>query len=1243
MATYQIKSPQGETYEITAPDTATEGEVLAYAQKNFSKAPDLSVNFGGKVNLSAMRDEVPTAFMGESKGKRPLAAPKGSAPGSRIGELAPSGRHRLVKEATLEDIMAEGFAQKAGRYDENVDRWDYYLNEPREGVAEMLAAPLDIPFSVAQGLQDMVAGQSLPNSRGTFRTGVVPRLEGAKEAETFGQMGGRAIGADPGMRPPDAQAEFFGRVLKEVGAAAPTAPLFMLSNAGRAARAFVEARDGYRTARAALLNAQEAARAVKSAEIARSPAGQAVTSFMAKEGAEKLKQFTPDIEVAMKGVEDAKKALQVAGQAVRAAGPEALDMVAKTAVGSGIGAATMGQIAPDSLGAEVSGQVAGAVLPGYAKISPFTRTAKAIISKDYREKVATDPMVKDWMQQAAVKQLADDLKSHPHTEKSINEVRELLKQVPGTRATPAQMSGASGLIEQERRLHSMSAETVNAAEAFNQSNRDALVAKLQRMIPEEGISGRSAIGQVVKQLDDEQVALFNQMDEAKLAKIAAQSQAKAAKEAAGLRYDTAARELAEGLPTVNAEDTGKALMEIRKSEKETADNAMSLLFRAPEEAAVGREYDPADIYTAAKKKLSDPDLQYSPENEPEILKLLRPKKVKGEVGEEDFSAFMEEQFARSGAKVAPAARAVEKDLSLADFIRREGGIDEAGLKGETKRFSIKEGYGLINRKTGKSLDRLREAAEEAGYLPQGSTPDDLMNALERDVLAKKAGKPGGVFSSSRQNWDDLFTEPIDQEIPNALAYTDIKAMREAVGQDIARELTRGTSEARKRVRALREIMEVIDDTILSGDPKVAELYYKAVSAYRDDYARRFLKGVNLKSSLVDGYGVPRIPPEKLAANYFKPVHGALPAQAFIDLYGMHPRAVREFENSILNRYRLEVVRNGVIDPKAHEKFMSQKGYAAALDKLAGAGINTKGKIANMGNAAETLAKQRAAELAKIDAGEVAAVEAAVSKLQGAAGKMKDLKGSPLAKVLGAGSSDAIMDAALKDPRGMVSLMAKMNPVQRKAFATQVMKRIDKDLRYSDPDRAGIDPNKLMGFLTDNEKSIRIAFRFGFGGTAGKEHYDSLKAIARLGQVFERTDGPLRVGGQGKLGKDMMQEAIGVSRPTAFAQARAVITGRTSPELSVLTLSGQSAAWILGKHFAEIERQMLFDPKTSADILAILKAPKPTMQTAAKMKSVLARTKTVFNRFMAKGEIGSRLREMGPRAGVEERFNEEDNQ
>ena len=37
MATYVITSPSGEEFEVTAPDDATEEQVLAYAKSEFAK------------------------------------------------------------------------------------------------------------------------------------------------------------------------------------------------------------------------------------------------------------------------------------------------------------------------------------------------------------------------------------------------------------------------------------------------------------------------------------------------------------------------------------------------------------------------------------------------------------------------------------------------------------------------------------------------------------------------------------------------------------------------------------------------------------------------------------------------------------------------------------------------------------------------------------------------------------------------------------------------------------------------------------------------------------------------------------------------------------------------------------------------------------------------------------------------------------------------------------------------------
>jgi hypothetical protein len=76
--------------------------------------------------------------------------------------------------------------------------------------------------------------------------------------------------------------------------------------------------------------------------------------------------------------------------------------------------------------------------------------------------------------------------------------------------------------------------------------------------------------------------------------------------------------------------------------------------------------------------------------------------------------------------------------SLSDFVRKRGGLSTKGaMRGElVAKFSIKEGFNLLNNKTGLAPDRMREAAQESGF-PGLETPDDLLTQLEADVLAKK--------------------------------------------------------------------------------------------------------------------------------------------------------------------------------------------------------------------------------------------------------------------------------------------------------------------------------------------------------------------------------------------------------------------------------------------------------------------------------------------------------------------------
>lgn len=75
-----------------------------------------------------------------------------------------------------------------------------------------------------------------------------------------------------------------------------------------------------------------------------------------------------------------------------------------------------------------------------------------------------------------------------------------------------------------------------------------------------------------------------------------------------------------------------------------------------------------------------------------------------------------------------------KPVSLMQFVRKNGGVSSAdGNAGDLRSMGMgARGLpGMVN-KNGRTLDELAEAAEEAGYMPAGSTRNDLLDALDEE-------------------------------------------------------------------------------------------------------------------------------------------------------------------------------------------------------------------------------------------------------------------------------------------------------------------------------------------------------------------------------------------------------------------------------------------------------------------------------------------------------------------------------
>lgn len=120
-------------------------------------------------------------------------------------------------------------------------------------------------------------------------------------------------------------------------------------------------------------------------------------------------------------------------------------------------------------------------------------------------------------------------------------------------------------------------------------------------------------------------------------------------------------------------------------------------------------------------------------------------------GQADLPAMPPKKGKRIPEVLRPLLVKGERPKSIKEFIRSIGGIkgddplatdllERSG--GDRSLFRAKAG------KEKQALDRAREAAEEAGYLPEGSTVDDLMELVARDT------KETPVYSQQEADFDE---------------------------------------------------------------------------------------------------------------------------------------------------------------------------------------------------------------------------------------------------------------------------------------------------------------------------------------------------------------------------------------------------------------------------------------------------------------------------------------------------------
>lgn len=283
--------------------------------------------------------------------------------------------------------------------------------------------------------------------------------------------------------------------------------------------------------------------------------------------------------------------------------------------------------------------------------------------------------------------------------------------------------------------------------------------------------------------------------------------------------------------------------------------------------------------------------------------------------------------------------------------------DEIGQTLRASRNSLKGRYDVI------ASEKFRAPAEEASKLNVKIDPGGIVekaNALRQNPIVQfDATNSPAILSKIddigrlRDPGSLLVTpggKPIREMLPRKIGFDDLTGLRQAVNQDIAREAGSMNPNARQRLRGLIDLKNEIDAAAMQAPESVRKLYSDASNWYRDVYAPKFLRGVNLKQSMKDITGEARISDEKLAGQYFKPM-GGTSMDRFLKLYSESPQAMNKMETHVLDTYRKMVVKDGVIDQRKHDQFINN--YRDPLKRLP----EIEGRIKSVSVASSLLAER----------------------------------------------------------------------------------------------------------------------------------------------------------------------------------------------------------------------------------------------------------------------------------------------
>lgn len=223
-------------------------------------------------------------------------------------------------------------------------------------------------------------------------------------------------------------------------------------------------------------------------------------------------------------------------------------------------------------------------------------------------------------------------------------------------------------------------------------------------------------------------------------------------------------------------------------------------------------------------------------------------------------------------------------------------------------------------------------------------------------LAPETAETLRVFGSVEESrLNPLTGEKYTVSVPRKVTLRDADELIRAINRDYAALSRSSAPGARTALGNLSKLKAAVEADIRDGVPEEAVAAYKgARTTARTQVIEPFLKGWIANLQREGSTGVQVQAPEGVVSRILA---GEDEASRFTLALGHDQQAMQAVKAGILDAYRNEVVRDGVIRPAAHDAFMSNAKYGRALEALDRSGMNIRSELSAFGQRAKELQGQ----------------------------------------------------------------------------------------------------------------------------------------------------------------------------------------------------------------------------------------------------------------------------------------------